>query len=111
MIQDSESPMKELIILNETNHGHQCDVLVLIPFEAFLMTGCDSFQTNYIELYILNTQCVLHFLSRAGFANGYEIKDVEEYIAPLRERYLDYVLKEPVEETPNADIEKAPNQE
>jgi hypothetical protein len=68
----------------------------------------DSFQLNYVELYLLNTQAVLHFLSRAGFAHGYETKDVEEYIAPLRERYLDYVLKEPAEETPE-DIEKTPN--
>ena len=109
MIQDSESPMKELIVLNETNHGHQCDVLVLIPLEAFLMT-MDSFQLNYVELYLLNTKCVLHFLSRAGFANAYETQAVEEEIAPLRERYLDYVLKEPTEETP-ADIEKTPHEE
>lgn len=54
MMQDSSSPMKELIVLNETNHGHQCDVLVLIPLEAFLMT-MDSFQLNYVELYLLNT--------------------------------------------------------
>jgi len=79
MLEQSTNDDRELIILNETNHGHQCDAILLITLEGFLMT-MDSMQLNYLELYMLNTQCVLQFLSRIGFSNCYDTAYIEKYV-------------------------------
>jgi len=53
LTENQEHP-NEMSEIKETHHYHQCDAIVLVPLESFLATGT-KFQTNYTELYILNT--------------------------------------------------------
>ena len=65
---------------------------MLVPLESFLATGT-KFQTNYGDLYKLNSQLCLHFLHRIGFINSCKIDPIEETINKLSDRYLRYCRK------------------
>lgn len=54
MQESSSSNEKELVIVKETGHYHQCDAVVLVPLESFLRTGF-KFQLNYTDLYLLHS--------------------------------------------------------
>ena len=63
-----------------------------MPFESFAATGT-PFQTNYVDLYLLNSQLLLHFLHRTGFLNSCPIEPIENNINKLKDRYLKYYRK------------------
>ena len=49
-----ESHKKELIIIKDTNHFHQCDAIALVPMESALRS-INTFQLNYLDLYLLHS--------------------------------------------------------
>ena len=73
MYENKRRPEQELIVLNETNHYHQCDAIMMIPLESFVKGG-NKIQLNYPDLLLLNTKAVLQFLDKIGFNNAYQYK-------------------------------------
>lgn len=91
LIKNSESAMKELIILNEQNHFHQCDGILASPIEIYLFSG-HKWQTNYADLYKLNTMVLLRFMKKLGVAD-FEAHPVEDWIKSREDQYLTYIEK------------------
>jgi hypothetical protein len=60
-----------------------------VPLESALRS-LDKFQLNYLELYLLHSQLILHFLSKIGFANSYDTKLIEDNIQKLIQKYVVY---------------------
>lgn len=88
LIECGESHAKEFVIINEINHYHQCDAIVIMPLETFLASK-HKLQLNGPALYLLNSQLVLRFLKNLGFAN-FPRQVVEDQIKKLEERYVNY---------------------
>lgn len=87
-----ESHKKEMLIVKDTNHFHQCDAIAVVPLESALRS-LDKFQLNYLELYLLHSQLILHFMSRLGFANSYDLNLIEDNIRKLIDKYVVYINK------------------
>ena len=83
---------QDLIVLNETNHYHQCDAITIVPLESFLKSA-SRIQLNYEDLYLINSKSVLHFFDKLGFNNTYEYRGSysEQKIQEMRPRYLTYL--------------------
>jgi diketogulonate reductase-like aldo/keto reductase len=62
---------------------------VLVPLESALRS-LDKFQLNYLELYLLHSQLILHYLHRLGLANSFERKLIDDNIEKLIKKYVKY---------------------
>lgn len=75
MMNQSEGKHQQLIMLKNCNHYHQTDAICLVPLEAFLRSG-ERPHTNVGELYQVNTQLIMLFLHKLGFAPTVDIEKV-----------------------------------
>jgi len=91
MIQNNKHPAKEFAIINEINHFHQCDLLILLPIETFLISGT-RWSINPGDLYKLNTQVCMRLLNKIGM-NACEPKYIEDFIARYEKRHLEYLTE------------------
>lgn len=55
-----------------------------------------------MELYLLHSKLILHFLHRLGFANSFKRSLIDENIEKLEKKYVDYISKF----TPDAEAEE-----
>jgi len=82
--------------MNNTGHLHQCDLSVLIPFEAYLMHGKMPETTTNLT-YMLNSHLLISFLGRVGLNNSYNLDTLLKKIKHLEDKWLMYHSKLPDE--------------
>lgn len=89
LIENSESAQKELVILNEQQHFHQCDFILISPIETYLVSW-HKWQTNFPDLYKMNTMILLRFMAKLGVGH-FDPNSVEEWLSSREKKYLNYL--------------------
>jgi len=56
-------------MLKGCSHYHQTDAICIFPIEASIKSG-NKIQTNVGDIYLLNTNLVMIFLSKLGLSNS-----------------------------------------
>jgi hypothetical protein len=91
MMEQSSGKHKEFLIIKDCNHYHQVDAIIIIPLESFFK-ACGPIQTNYVQLYLINSKTALDFFRRTGFYNSpnpdNDFKDCKQQIQELQDPYF-----------------------
>ena len=92
LLEASTNPIKQYVIIKETQHLHQSDVIMISPITVYTMMGklpC-QWQFNNNELYKLTVQLPMRFLKKQSCGN-FLAHYIEQQILPMEYRYVDYI--------------------
>jgi pimeloyl-ACP methyl ester carboxylesterase len=86
-------PRYEHVIVRNSFHLHQCDMIVIAPMEIFLLTKRKP-QLTTKETYLLMSELWLKFLDKIDFkTRDVSFKDVDEFLAKMEPQWILYDKK------------------
>jgi len=104
LIENSNSGKDEFLILKNTNHYHQTDVIVIVPLECSLR-GQTSIIRDNVELLMANSQAVINWLIKLGIPNSVTHDFHPNLTDEHQEEMLDFLIKYQPQNSTKGDIE------